>query len=216
MVLGCCGRPFAHRGAAEVRDGTADDVVFGQRYAIDVLRLAGDGLETWTGDPTRNERYAIHGAEVLAVAPGRIVAVRDGMPENPPGVVPPRIAPDDRGGNRVVQDLGGGRYALYAHLQPGGVAVAPGDRVRTGQLIGLVGNTGNSSEPHLHFHVMDGPGGPSGVAAEGLPYVLDRLRLTGRVDGLADDPPAPALRSLDPAVPLRARYPLTGDVIALR
>jgi murein DD-endopeptidase MepM/ murein hydrolase activator NlpD len=56
----------------------------------------------------------------------------------------------------VILDLGGGRYAFDAHLQPGTIRVKPGDRVRTGQILDLVGNSGNSTEPHLHFHLPDG------------------------------------------------------------
>jgi murein DD-endopeptidase MepM/ murein hydrolase activator NlpD len=73
-------------------------------------------------------------------------------------------------GNHIVLDLGGGRYAFYAHFQPGSLKVKVGDRVTRGQVIGLVGNSGNSTEPHLHFHISDGV---SPLGSEGLPYVLD-------------------------------------------
>ena len=118
------------------------------------------------------------------MAPGRVVATRDDMRENTPPGAPPNVAFDDLAGNFVNQDLGGGRFALYAHLQPGSVRVKPGDVIRPGQVLGLVGNSGNSSEPHLHFHVMDAAGGPSNLVADGLPYVFDRFRLDSRVIGL--------------------------------
>src|SRR6202047_99486 len=68
--------------------------------------------------------------------------------------MPENIAIEEADGNLVILDLGGGRYALYAHLDPGSVRVHKGDAVKRGQVIGLVGNTGNSLAPHLHFHVM--------------------------------------------------------------
>lgn len=89
-------------------------------------------------------------------------------------------------GNHVVLDLGGGRYAFYAHLRKGSVAVHPGDRVRRGQVLAKVGNTGNTSAPHLHFHLMDGP---SVLGSEGIPYVIDRFALAGKIpdSGVPDD-----------------------------
>jgi hypothetical protein len=72
-------------------------------------------------------------------------------------------------GNSVTLDLGGGVYAVFAHLRRGSVRVAKGDRVRAGDVLGEVGNSGNSSEPHLHFHLMDRP---RPLAAAGLPFAL--------------------------------------------
>jgi hypothetical protein len=209
-VIGCCGLPFAHRLAVMELDG---GLFVAQRYAIDFVRVD-DQLGTFAGDPARNESYLLFGAEVIAVADGRVAATRDGVPENTPPGVPPNVALNDLAGNFVTQDLGGGRFALYAHLQPGSVRVRPGEQVRRGQVLGLVGNTGNSSEPHLHFHVMDGPGGQSNLAADGVPYVFDRLRLDARVTGFERNPPVltrqPAPRPLE-----RTRqYPLTGDIVA--
>src|SRR5690606_19154995 len=80
-------------------------------------------------------------------------------------------------GNHVVLDLGDGRYALYAHLKPGSVLVHKGQHVHRGQVLGLVGTSGNSSEPHLHFHVTDGP---SPLASNGVPYLLRSFRATER------------------------------------
>ncbi|MDX1983227.1 MAG: M23 family metallopeptidase [Bryobacteraceae bacterium] len=74
------------------------------------------------------------------------------------------------GGNYIVLDLGGGRFAFYAHLQPGSLRVKPGDKVKRGQVLGLACNSGNSTEPHLHFHVSNGP---DPLASEGLPFVFE-------------------------------------------
>ncbi|NDU73888.1 peptidoglycan DD-metalloendopeptidase family protein [Actinomadura sp. DSM 109109] len=72
-------------------------------------------------------------------------------------------------GNSVTLDLGGGVYAVFAHLRRGSLRVAKGDRVRAGDVLGEVGNSGNSSEPHLHFHLMDRP---RPLAAAGLPFAF--------------------------------------------
>jgi len=181
-----------------------------QRYAIDFVRLNEQGDALFTGDPQRNESYATYGSEVIAAAPGTIVAARGDLPENTPPGEPPFTGFETVAGNRVVQDLGDGRFALYAHLQPGSLRVAVGQRVERGQVIGLVGNTGMSSAPHLHFQVMDRAGGASALAAEGLPYVFDRFALEGNIPDLA----AP---TLVPAAPPRERtdqYPRSGDVVA--
>jgi murein DD-endopeptidase MepM/ murein hydrolase activator NlpD len=87
------------------------------------------------------------------------------------------------GGNYAVVEIGNGRYAFYAHMQPGSVRVKAGDKVTAGQVIGLLGNSGNTDTPHLHFHVMDGP---SPLLANGLPYVFTSFTGDGR---LADEQP---------------------------
>lgn len=208
-VIGRCQRPFAHRLAVAERDGRP---VIAQRYAIDFVRLDA-GIDSFAGDPALNASHFVYGNEILAAAAGRVVSTRDGVAENTPPAFPSDVGPNDLTGNNVVQDLGEGRFALYAHMQPGSVRVKPGERVERGQLLGLVGNTGNSSAPHLHFHVMDGPGGPSGLAAEGVPYVFDSLKLTDRVTGLAEDPPAPLRVPESPPLERGGQYPFTGDVI---
>lgn len=149
-----------------------------QRFAIDWVQLREDG-KTWTGDQLKNESYRCYGADALAVADGVVAGVKDGIPENVPGVnsraVP--ITLDTVGGNYVILDLGQGRYAFYAHLQPGSLRVKVGDKVKRGQVVGLVGNSGNSTEPHLHFHIGN-KNAP--LASEGLPYVLDSFELQGK------------------------------------
>ena len=115
-------------------------------------------------------------------------------------------------GNYAVIDIGGGRYTLYAHMSPRSVRVRPGQRVRTGQVIGKLGNTGNTDAPHLHFHVMDGR---SALSSNGLPYVFRSF--TGR--GVVTDEaplfagtPAPIARDRL-AGPRRNRLPLNDQVI---
>jgi murein DD-endopeptidase MepM/ murein hydrolase activator NlpD len=79
-------------------------------------------------------------------------------------------------GNFIVLDLGSGRYAFYEHLKPGSLRVRVGDHVTIGQVIASLGYTGDSTGPHLHFHVA---GGPSPLAAEGMPYVIRDFEVLG-------------------------------------
>jgi len=111
-----------------------------------------------------------------------VTETKDGIPENVPGIdsraVP--ITLETVGGNHVILDIGGGHFAFYAHLQPGSLRVKLGEKVRRGQVVGLVGNSGNSTEPHLHFHIENGS---SPLGAEGLPYSLASFEVVGRGEG---------------------------------
>ncbi len=103
--------------------------------------------------------------------------VRD-LPNVAPGKNPEGLKISEIGGNRVIVDMGYGHYAMYAHLAPGSATVHVGHYVQQGQKLGLLGNTGNSSGPHLHFQVMDRP---SSLDATSLPFVIDRMQLEGRI-----------------------------------
>jgi hypothetical protein len=164
-----------HRRSLVPINGQAD---IAQRFAIDWIQLREDG-RSFTGDPKDNRNYRCYGQEALAVADATVVAVKDGIPENVPGATS-RAVPitlETVGGNHVILDLGQGRYAFYAHLQPGSPRVKVGDKVRRGQVIGLVGNSGNSTEPHLHFHISDAN---SPLGSEGLPYTLPAFEVQGK------------------------------------
>jgi hypothetical protein len=101
------------------------------------------------GDAALNESYPIYGEQVTAAGAGRVIPTRNDLPDNTPvGTLPQPVTLDNAAGNYVVQSLPGRRYALYAHFRPGTVRVAPGDRVQAGQVLGLVGNSGNSDEAH--------------------------------------------------------------------
>lgn len=148
-----------------------------QRFGIDFVKVGDDHL-TFSGDRLQNSSYHAYGDDALAVADGIVVAVKDGIPENIPGpasrAVP--ITLETVGGNHVIVDIGE-RFAFYAHLQPGSLRVRLNDRVRKGQVVGLVGNSGNSTEPHLHFHISDGA---SPLGSEGIPYGYDLFEIVGR------------------------------------
>ena len=161
-----------------------------QRFAIDWVEMYPDG-KTYQGDALDNKNYRIYGHEIHSVADGTVTEIKDGIPQNVPNAremaVP--ITLETLGGNHVIVDIGGGRYAFYAHMQPGSVRVKVGDKVTRGQILGLVGNTGNSSEPHLHFHICNLN---SEIACEGLPYALTSYELLGKGDNWKPSDPHPA------------------------
>lgn len=163
-----------HRRALIPVDGRA---VISQRFAIDWVKL-GDDAKTYHGDPLDNRNYYAYGVNALAVADGIVTEVKDGIPQNIPGensrAVP--ITLETVGGNHVILNIGNGRYAFYAHLQPGSIRVKVGDKVHRGQVLGLVGNSGNSTEPHLHFHISNAS---SRLGSEGLPYSLTFFEVEG-------------------------------------
>lgn len=139
-----------------------------QRFAVDWEQLDSEG-HIYVGDPRKVDSYNVYRKPIHAVASGKVVAALDGLEDQTPGALPENLPPEHADGNHVVLDLGDGRYALFAHMRPGSVAVSVGQTVTAGQVLGLVGNSGNSSEPHLHFHVHDGP---SPLASNGLPYLM--------------------------------------------
>ena len=147
-----------------------------QRWAIDFLQVNEKG-ETHSGDAKANNSYRCYGAEALAVGAATVLSVKDGIPDNTPTTahaVP--MTWETVGGNQVVLDLGKSRYAFYAHLQPSSIRVKPGDRVKAGQVLGLVGNSGNSTEPHLHFQIGDDR---QLMGGDGIPFVIDAFKKEG-------------------------------------
>jgi murein DD-endopeptidase MepM/ murein hydrolase activator NlpD len=132
---------------------------------VPTLRLGPDG-RVFRGDSISNANFYGYGAEVLAVAEGRIADLKDGLPENVGRneQCARDITLDNLVGNYVILGLGQGRFALYAHLQPGSLQVKLGDKVKVGQAR-APGNAGNSDAPHLHFHLVDAN---SPVGSEGL------------------------------------------------
>jgi Peptidase family M23 len=171
----CCDSSRHTRAAMPINGR----VWVGQRYAVDWEQLDAQG-RIYNGSREKLESYTIFGKPVLAVADAVVVSVRDGVPEGTPGKYPANISLDDADGNNVILDLGELRYAMYAHMQPGSIKVRKGDKVKVGQVIGLVGNTGNSIVPHLHFQVMDRP---SSLASNGLPYEIKEFHVAGKTQG---------------------------------
>ena len=171
----CCDATRHTRAALAVNGR----VSIAQRYAVDWEQMNASGV-IYSGPQEKLESYTIFGKQALAVADATVVSVIEGLPEQTPGKYPTNIAIDQADGNSVILDLGNHQYGLYAHLQPGSIKVRKGDHVKDGQVLGLVGNTGNSLVPHLHFHVMDSP---SPLGSNGLPYEIRRFTVTGKTPG---------------------------------
>ncbi len=172
LAMNAPGSLSEHRRALVAPGG---HVVAPQRFAIDWFQLK-TADSRFTGNSKDNRNYKAYGAEVLAVADASVARIKDGIPENTPGEDPdgPFITDDAELGNYIILDLGGGNSCLYAHLQLGTLRVKAGDRVKRGQTLGLLGNSGSSTEPHLHFQVMNGT---SLLDPEGIPYLIDSFEL---------------------------------------
>jgi hypothetical protein len=164
-----------------------------ERFAIDYVQLSPD-RRLFNGDKTKPESYPGFGADIHAVADGSVVGVLDGLPEQVPGASPTGLPLDQYTGNHIVQDLGNGNYALYAHLKTGSIRVKVGDRLSSGEVVALLGNSSNTDGPHLHFHVMSTP---DPLRSDGLPFVLSSFTLDGRIatmdaeDAIEAGEPAP-------------------------
>ncbi len=172
----CCDATRHTRAALPING----EVWLSQRYAVDYEQLDANN-RIYSGQNKKDlDNYTIYGQEALAAADGTVVKVVDGLPEQVPGIFPEGISLDEADGNSVILDIGGGNYALYAHFQPGTIRVQEGDRVKRGDVLALVGNSGNSVAPHLHFHVMSGK---LSLTSNGLPYAIDSFTVIGRTTG---------------------------------
>jgi hypothetical protein len=154
-----------------------------QLFGCDFFKVDANGnqLPSPFPDIISSSMFYGYGADVIAVADGRVVKIHDGIPENVPQVdgrviMPVPLTDATVAGNMVALKIGERQYAFYAHLQPGSLRVKVGDRVRKGQLLGKLGNSGNSAGPHLHFHVGIGPELNS---YDAVPHVYRSYRLSG-------------------------------------
>ena len=162
---GCCTPYSYHRGATLPING---GIRVAERYAIDFVQLNDKNMLSrvrwisFRAMPSSVKKFTLSPTARSwmwpMVYPSKCLA-------NCPKVLTIQMA----AGNYVVVDIGEGRFAFYAHLQPGSLRVKVGDKVTTGQVLGLLGNSGNTDGPHLHFHVMDSP---SPLVSNGLPYVF--------------------------------------------
>jgi murein DD-endopeptidase MepM/ murein hydrolase activator NlpD len=169
---GCC-ETSAHRYMRAAADGR---VVKPETFAIDWMQVR-DGL-LYEGDGTGNDQYFGEGAPIHAVAGGTVVTVIDGKAETTPFATANLRTTEDYGGNTVVQRIRAGVYAYYAHFRPGSIRVQEGDRVRAGEVLGQLGSSGNSTNPHLHFGLQRGPGV---LTSDSLPFEIRRYTVTGTV-----------------------------------
>jgi hypothetical protein len=204
---GCCMPIGGHRGGTLSVDGTLH---VGERYAIDFV-----GLDTanrlFDGPVHELSSYGFFGVPVHSATAGRVVESVDDQPEQVPGILPSNLSLRQLGGNFVTVRIDRDHYALYAHLRPGSVQVERGDRVRPGQVLGRLGNTGNSDAPHLHFQIMDNP---SPLQSNGLPFVFTRFTGRALVTDLEGMPSGQSLPIADELTgPMRKRMPIAQQVV---
>jgi Peptidase family M23 len=177
---GCCDDPTANHRFTILAFGGA--LVDAEVFAIDWTRLVGGLL--YTGDGRQNSDWAGYGAAIYSVADGTVISTRDGLPDIPPFEANPDLRrPEDWAGNNAIIRIGPGRYAVYGHLRTGSVRVRRGQRVRAGQEIGRLGNSGNTQGPHLHFGIQERPS----FFSQSVPFVIDRFTL----QGIAEPAPTP-------------------------
>lgn len=176
---------FPFRGKGIVSQGGAFEAGHRNRsglYAIDAIGLTDTYAPVIQGNDSIQD-YAGWGRTIIAPAAGKVVLARNDRPDQPvDGVSDPKFfAPEypDGGdtGNSVVIDHGNGEFSLLAHLQQGSVRVAVGDTVTQGQAIGLLGNSGDTSGPHLHYQLQNGP---RWEYADALPAQFGNVRQTAK------------------------------------
>jgi len=141
-----------------------------QRFAFDLVGVGEDG-KTQRGDGTRNDDYYAFGRDLLAPADGTVIEVIEGVRDNPPGSMNPYSAV----GNCVIIQHRKDEVSVLAHFKQGTIAVKVGEKVKRGQLLGQCGNSGNSSEPHLHYHLQHSPVVQDGL---GIKCVFQKVIVT--------------------------------------
>ena len=190
-VNGCCDS-FTH-----VRSDLAvnSKIHISQRYAIDWMQVDSEN-RLYVGDPQKLDSWTGYGENILAVSNAEVVRVVDRFPDQIPFILPTEagaITLEQIDGNHVILALPNGQFAFYAHLKPGSIVVKEGDMVTKGQVIAKLGNTGNTSAPHLHLHIMETA---SSLGSNGLPHVFEEYTLVGKTTdhsffdvGLEDNTP---------------------------
>lgn len=158
------GRALAQNYHAAHRD---------QRFAYDIV-IVRDG-RTYSGNGRSNEDYHCFGVPILASGAGTVAVAHDGVADNEPGNLQSPVP----AGNHVVIDHGNGEFSFLAHMKEGTVQVAVGDVVAAGDTLGLCGNSGRSSEPHLHYHMQTTAefGRGDGLPAQFLGYMANDVHV---------------------------------------
>ena len=157
-----------------------------QRYAIDYAMLV-DG-RPHKNDGKKLEDWYCYNLPILASEGGKVIFTENNIPDNMiPGEIDYKITASNITGNVVYIEHGDGSIATYCHLIPNSIVVKTGDIVTTGQELGRLGNSGNSSAPHLHFHLLTNPEGKTlneyadGLYMESLPYKFSRFTKLGKL-----------------------------------
>lgn len=152
----------------------------GPRFAFDQIEVNNLMNSSYEGDPEVNSSYFNYGDTVYAASDGKVFELRDGVIENNGNRqdhLPTNM--DGVPGNYMIQDIGDGNYAFYAHMIPGSLKVSVGDIIKTGEPIGLIGNSGYSGMPHLHFNISEGS---DSFWSKGLPFVFRNCTWVGIID----------------------------------
>ncbi len=174
VVNGCCD------SITHVRTDLAvnGNIFISQRYAIDWMQVDSEN-RLYVGDPQKLESWTGYGKNVLAVSDAQVVRVVDKFQDQVPFILPTQsgnITLEQIDGNHIILALPNGQFAFYAHLKPGSITVKEGDTVSQGQVMAKLGNTGNTTAPHLHLHIMETA---SSLGSNGLPHVFDEYTLVG-------------------------------------
>jgi hypothetical protein len=206
----------AHRRTALVENG---HLWLAQRYAIDWVQVQKVSAKnvTFKGQENRNESYFCYNQPIYSVADGNVAAASDGAPNNIPhsGKYAVPITFDNAAGNHVVVEIGSGRgrYVLYAHMKPGSVQVKVGQSVKTGDILGYVGNTGSSTEPHLHMHIDDHP---SFLGGNSVPYAFTSGTASGPTQANVSSSQAITIGNIGPQKPFKDDYPDNNALVSFR
>jgi murein DD-endopeptidase len=171
-LAGDFGNVSGHRRSLMAIDGHVHQP---ERFAIDWVKVGPNG-DTHHDGTTRNENWWGYGEPILAVADGEITQVVDGIAENTPRVLPQAVTLDNIAGNYVILRIASNRFVTYAHLQLGSIKVRVHDHVHRGDVLALLGNTGNATGAHLHFQVTDGN---SVLQSEGVTFIFDKFTYLG-------------------------------------
>lgn len=160
-----------HRRAIMAIDG---HIYSPERFAIDWVKVGPNGDSRHDGT-AKNENWWGWGEPVLAVADGEITEVVDGIADNTPRVLPP-VTLDNIAGNHMILQIAPNRYVMYAHLQNGSIKVRLHDHVHQGEVLALLGNSGNTTGAHLHLQVTDRN---SALQSQGVPFVFSSFAYLG-------------------------------------
>lgn len=170
--------PFTHHFSAQITYNGVTRVP--QRFAQDWIYLDPGTRQVASGNASLARNYYGFGKEIYAVANGTVADTLDGLPDIETIYSAPPATFATAAGNYVILDLEDGKYACYAHMVQGSVRVKKGDFVHEGDLLGLMGNSGNSDLPHLHFQVVEGV--PMFLGAEGYPHVYRSFEVMGTIN----------------------------------
>lgn len=178
---------------------TGGQIGNGERFAFDNSQTDENFDKFYTGDPGVNDSYFCYGDTLYAVADGIVTACSDTMTEND-GNLHNHLnfnLPIDFAGNYLILDIGDGKYAMYAHCKRYSMMVGAGDTVTEGQPVALLGNSGNSDAPHLHFEIGDAP---DFFMCNGIPFILKKFTKIGIYQDPTPIPPVDYFNTMNEQV----------------